>query len=210
MATTVTFAATVGDRTETRTSGTMPYVAVSAIVDDKGVGAVFSWHKTYAAAHQAARTGYTAQVALSNGKRAVVLPATPTKVNGKVTDEFQALATTGWGDIPAEVMAKVIASKTAKADATDAPAVKTAKAHRDAMDVFIAAKAPRVVPTATAADKDEIKSDVKTIDADAKKTARRERRAARRAAETTEAKEARLAKRRTARKARKARKAAAQ
>ena len=100
---TITFTATdpkTGE-TYTRTSGTMPYVAVS-------VGSQVQWHKTFAAAHKAAVSKVQTW---QTGKPADVIPAVPTAINGKIdADDFAE----GWGDIPAEAFAELVAEKLAK------------------------------------------------------------------------------------------------
>lgn len=96
---TITFTATEADGTEhTRTSGTMPYVAIS-------VGSQVIWHKSFAAAYKAASSR---QQTWRTGKVAEVIPAYPTKINGKIdADTFAE----GWGDIPASAFEALVAEK---------------------------------------------------------------------------------------------------
>ena len=96
---TITFTATEADGTEhTRTSGTMPYVAIS-------VGSQVIWHKSFAAAYKAAASR---QQTWRTGKVAEVIPAYPTKINGKIdADTFAE----GWGDIPASAFEALVAEK---------------------------------------------------------------------------------------------------
>lgn len=98
---TVDFTATHEGHTATRSSGTMPYVAAVF-----GVGV--TWHKSFAAAHKAARSG---QHTWNNPAGGTVVPAVPVKFNGKATHRWPETATEGWGDIPASVMAELLADK---------------------------------------------------------------------------------------------------
>ncbi|AYP70082.1 hypothetical protein I5G62_gp96 [Mycobacterium phage CRB2] len=99
---TITFTAIHDGETYTRTSGTMPYVAIT-------VGSQVQWHKSFAAAHKAA---VSRTQTWSTGKPAEVIPAYPTAVNGKVTAEDVAeIAEHGWGDIEKERLLAVYQAK---------------------------------------------------------------------------------------------------
>lgn len=79
---TITFTATAPNGAEfTRTSGTMPYVAVLVVSRDGSDWGDYSWHKTAEAAHKAAATGYAAKAGYPHRR---VVPAVPTSVQGKV------------------------------------------------------------------------------------------------------------------------------
>ncbi|UJQ86619.1 hypothetical protein SEA_PENGUINLOVER67_97 [Mycobacterium phage PenguinLover67] len=95
---TITFTGTHEGETFTRTSGTMPYVAIS-------VGSQVIWHKSFAAAHKAA---VSRQQTWKTGKPAEVVPVIPTAINGKITAEDFA---EGWGDIPASAFTELVAAK---------------------------------------------------------------------------------------------------
>ncbi|AYD82085.1 hypothetical protein I5G60_gp93 [Mycobacterium phage Saguaro] len=117
---TVTFTATHNGETFTRTSGTMPYVAVT-------VGSQVQWHKSFAAAHKAAVSRVQTY---STGVPADVVPVTPTAINGNLGDWTPEVD--GWGDIPAEAFAELVAAKRAgkkatAAEATEAPVFKSHK-----------------------------------------------------------------------------------
>jgi len=119
MAAIVTFTATTAQgTTETRSSGTMPYVAASVLVDADGNQTVYSWHKTVAAAHTAARNGLTSRVATHRGLTAGVIPVVPTAIKGKVTE---AMFAEGWGDIPADVMLALVAAKNGTTEQPELP-----------------------------------------------------------------------------------------
>lgn len=111
---TITFTATHEGETFTRTSGTMPYVAIT-------VGSQVQWHKSFAAAHKAA---VSRTQTWKTGKPAAVVPAYPTAINGKVNAEDFA---EGWGDIPASAFTELLALKAEgkKADVTPADAKAT-------------------------------------------------------------------------------------
>lgn len=112
MAAQIEFTATLPDgTTETRTTGTMPYIAASIIVLGDGSATVYSWHKTADAAHKAARTGYTAKVAANRGGKAAVVPVVPTAIKGKLGTWEPHVK--GWGDIPAEAFTDLVAAKAA-------------------------------------------------------------------------------------------------
>lgn len=97
----------------TRTSGTMPYVAIT-------IGSQVIWHKSFAAAYKATTSR---QQTYRTGVPAVVVPAVPTAINGKITAETFA---EGWGDIPAAAFADLVAAKLAGKSANVTP--KGAKA----------------------------------------------------------------------------------
>lgn len=99
MSATITFTATLNGETFERTSGTMPYVAVS-------VGSQVQWHKSFAAAHKAA---VSRTQTYSTGVPAEVIPALPTKINGKLGDWTPEVD--GWGDIPASAFTELVAAK---------------------------------------------------------------------------------------------------
>ncbi len=119
---TITFTATHEGETYTRTSGTMPYVAIT-------VGSQVQWHKSFAAAHKAAvsrtQTYYT-------NRPAAVVPCAPTAINGKLGDWTPEVD--GWGDIPASAFAELVAAKNApKAISAEAPVTTEApkfKSHK--------------------------------------------------------------------------------
>lgn len=110
MAATVTFTATIpaergsdykdsAQGVTTRTSGTMPYVAVV-------FGDSETWHKSFAAAHKAATSR---QHTWRTGKPGTVVPCYPTKINGKLGDWTPEVD--GWGDIPASAFTELVAAK---------------------------------------------------------------------------------------------------
>lgn len=101
MAAKIEFTATHDGTTETRTSGTMPYVAAVF-----GVGV--TWHKSIAAAHKAAKSG---QHIHNNPAGGVVVPAIPTAIVGKLGDWTPEVD--GWGDIPASAFTELVAAKKA-------------------------------------------------------------------------------------------------
>jgi hypothetical protein len=135
---TVTFTAvhpTTGE-TVTRSSGTMPYVAVV-------FGDGLTWHKTFAAARLAAKSS---QHTWKSGRIGKVVLATPTAINGKIeADEFSG----GWGDIPASAFTELVAAKNTPKDAPadDAKARRAAKARARRA----AAKAAQAAQAAVAA-----------------------------------------------------------
>lgn len=181
---TFTFTATAPNGSEaTRTTGSMPYVAVLMTADPgKDNWGPYSWHKTQAAAVKAS------QSSAHQGRQTEVVPAVPTSVQGKIT---VAEVADGWGDIPADVLVALVEATAAgkpKAKA-EAPA-KVTKAKRQPAPK---AKAEGTIVIAAEADAAEVK-----------RAKRRARRLARRAAETPEAKAERLARRRDRRAARKA------
>jgi hypothetical protein len=97
---TVTFTAILpSGEAVTRTSGTMPYVAIS-------VGSQIIWHKSFAAAHKAATSRQ--QTWNTNGVPAQVIPALPTAINGKIDADF---AQGGWGDIPESALQLLVEAK---------------------------------------------------------------------------------------------------
>ena len=108
---TITFTAEHDGQTYTRTSGTMPYVAIT-------VGSQVQWHKTMASAYKAAtsrtQTYYT-------GVPATVVPVVPAAINGKLGDWHPEVD--GWGDIPAAAFAELVAAKNGAAPAKAAKAV---------------------------------------------------------------------------------------
>lgn len=112
MSATVTFTAEHNGQTYTRTSGTMPYVAIT-------VGSQVQWHKSFAAAHKAA-TSRTQTYA--TGVPAEVVPVVPTAIQGKLGDWHPEVD--GWGDIPAAAFAELVAAK-----AAPAPAAKAVKVN---------------------------------------------------------------------------------
>ena len=95
---------------------------MSVIVSEDGSQAVYSWHKTVAAAYTAARTGYTGKVAATHGGTADVLLVVPTAIKGKLGDWHPEV--NGWGDIPASAFTELVAAKVG----TPAPAKKAPKA----------------------------------------------------------------------------------
>lgn len=114
---TITFTATHDGETFTRTSGTMPYVAIT-------VGSQVQWHKSFAAAHKAA---VSRTQTWKTGVPATVVPAFPTAINGKIDgSEF----TEGWGDIPASAFTELVEAKLGgKAE----PVAEEAPAEEDAI-----------------------------------------------------------------------------
>lgn len=173
--------ATAPDGTEsTRTSGTMPYVAVlmtkgpGQLVGQKetGVWGAYSWHKTHDAAVKASRSAHMTQY------ETVIVPAVPTAVNGKAS-------AADFADHPsAEAIAALIEGKAAPKARTKAPAKATRPAKTKAEGTIVIAAG--------------------TDAAEVKRAKRRARRLARRAAETPDVKAARLQARRERRAARKA------
>lgn len=111
MSATVTFTAEHDGQTYTRTSGTMPYVAIT-------VGSQVQWHKSFAAAHKAA-TSRTQTYA--TGVPAAVVPVAVSSVQGKLGDWHPEVD--GWGDIPAAAFAEAVAAKNGAAQPV-APAAK--------------------------------------------------------------------------------------
>ena len=112
MSATVTFIAEHDGQTYTRTSGTMPYVAIT-------VGSQVQWHKSFAAAHKAA-TSRTQTYA--TGVPAEVVPVAVSSIQGKLGDWHPEVD--GWGDIPAAAFAALVAAK-----AAPAPAAKAVKVN---------------------------------------------------------------------------------
>lgn len=114
----IDFAATHNGETYTRSSGTMPYTHIT-------VGSQVIWHKSYAAAVKAASSR---QQTWNTHRNADIVPVIAEKFNGKVSAEWAATAETGWGEIPAEVMANLLAAKAApkvETVAVDKPAKET-------------------------------------------------------------------------------------
>jgi hypothetical protein len=110
----VTFTAILPDgQAVTRSSGTMPYVAIS-------YGSQVIWHKSFAAAYKAATSR---QQTYKTGVPAQVIPALPTAISGKITAETFA---EGWGDIPAAHFAELVAAKLAGKTANVTPKGATA------------------------------------------------------------------------------------
>ncbi|QCG77155.1 hypothetical protein SEA_BANANAFISH_93 [Mycobacterium phage Bananafish] len=97
--------------TETRTSGTMPYIAATIIVQADGEAFVHTWHKSSLAAEANARTGYGAKRAQQLGGQAIVVPVRITAVAGKLGDWHPEVD--GWGEIAPEAFAEVVAAKAA-------------------------------------------------------------------------------------------------
>lgn len=95
--------------THTRTSGTMPYVAVT-------VGSQVQWHKSLASAEQAAVSkGQTYRT----GVPATIVPATPTAIKGKLGDWTPHID--GWGEIAPEAFAELVAAKGTKKAQAELP-----------------------------------------------------------------------------------------
>ncbi|QBZ72613.1 hypothetical protein SEA_COFFEE_91 [Mycobacterium phage Coffee] len=97
--------------TVTRTSGTMPYIAATIIVQADGEAFVHTWHKSSLAAEANARTGYGAKRAQQLGGQAIVVPVRITAVAGKLGDWHPEVD--GWGEIAPEAFAEVVAAKAA-------------------------------------------------------------------------------------------------
>ncbi|AKU45290.1 hypothetical protein GODINES_91 [Mycobacterium phage Godines] len=95
----------------TRTSGTMPYIAATIIVQADGEAFVHTWHKSSLAAEANARTGYGAKRAQQLGGQAIVVPVRITAVAGKLGDWHPEVD--GWGEIAPEAFAEVVAAKAA-------------------------------------------------------------------------------------------------
>lgn len=125
---TITFTGTHNGETFTRTSGTMPYVAIS-------VGSQVIWHKSFAAAHKAA---VSRQQTWSTGKPAEVVPVIPTAINGKITAEDFA---EGWGDIPASAFTELVAAKLGTVE--EAPAEEAPASEDDAIQAEMDAQAAK-------------------------------------------------------------------
>jgi Xaa-Pro aminopeptidase len=87
--------------THTRSSGTMPYVAVT-------VGSQVQWHKSMEAAQQAA---VSRTQTWKTGVPATIIPATPTAIKGKLGDWTPHID--GWGEIAPEAFAELVAAKSA-------------------------------------------------------------------------------------------------
>lgn len=99
---TVTFTAEYQGETFTRTTGSMPYVAIT-------VGSQVIWHKSLEAAHRAATSR---QQTWNTNKPADVVPVTPAAINGKLGDWTPHID--GWGDIPASAFAALVDGPKAK------------------------------------------------------------------------------------------------
>lgn len=100
MAAQIEFTAALPDGTTvTRTSGTMPYVAIT-------YGSQIQWHKTMAAAMKAAVS--RAQT-YRTGAPAKVIPVTPTAIKGKLGTWTPHID--GWGDIPASAFTALVEAK---------------------------------------------------------------------------------------------------
>jgi hypothetical protein len=126
MSATITFTATHEGETYTRTSGTMPYVAIT-------VGSQVQWHKSFASAHKAA---VSRTQTYRTGVPATVIPAVPTAINGKLGDWTPEVD--GWGDIPASAFTELVADKLA-----GKPAAKPAEdAIKGAQNTLVTAEAP--------------------------------------------------------------------
>ncbi|WYA78746.1 hypothetical protein Vic_00089 [Mycolicibacterium phage Vic9] len=130
--------------TETRTSGTMPYIAATIIVQADGEAFVHTWHKSSLAAEANARTGYGAKRAQQLGGQAIVVPVRITAVAGKLGDWHPEVD--GWGEIAPEAFAEVVAAKAApKAAAPKAAAAKAAapKVATEEDKAEVAVEAPK-------------------------------------------------------------------
>ncbi|UVK61496.1 hypothetical protein SEA_BLOCKER23_92 [Mycobacterium phage Blocker23] len=108
----------------TRTSGTMPYIAATIIVQADGEAFVHTWHKSSLAAEANARTGYGAKRAQQLGGQAIVVPVRITAVAGKLGDWHPEVD--GWGEIAPEAFAEVVAAKVAPKVATGADVLASA------------------------------------------------------------------------------------
>jgi len=95
----IEFTAVHDGETFTRTTGTMPYVAVT-------VGSQVQWHKSMEAAQQAA---VSKTQTYRTGVPATIVPARPTAIKGKLGDWTPHID--GWGEIPAEAFAELVAAK---------------------------------------------------------------------------------------------------
>jgi hypothetical protein len=116
----IAFAATLADGTVvTRTSGTMPYVAITD-------GDTLIWHQSLAAAHKAATSR---QQTWKSGVPAKVIPVTMTAIIGKMNN--WAPEVNGWGEIPAEAFTELVAAKRAPVVDADAEVARKAKAAAD-------------------------------------------------------------------------------
>ncbi|AUX82148.1 hypothetical protein SEA_HOLEINONE_91 [Mycobacterium phage Holeinone] len=135
--------------TETRTSGTMPYIAATIIVQANGEAFVHTWHKSSLAAEANARTGYGAKRAQQLGGQAIVVPVRITAVAGKLGDWHPEVD--GWGEIAPEAFAEVVAAKAAPKAAPKA--AKKAAAAKVATGADVLASA---VEAATEEDKAEV------------------------------------------------------
>ncbi|UVK60729.1 hypothetical protein SEA_PHANTASMAGORIA_90 [Mycobacterium phage Phantasmagoria] len=128
--------------TETRTSGTMPYIAATIIVQADGEAFVHTWHKSSLAAEANARTGYGAKRAQQLGGQAIVVPVRITAVAGKLGDWHPEVD--GWGEIAPEAFAEVVAAKAAPKAATGADVLASAvEVATEAAKAEAAVEAPK-------------------------------------------------------------------
>ncbi|QHB36789.1 hypothetical protein SEA_LEPHLEUR_92 [Mycobacterium phage Lephleur] len=127
----------------TRTSGTMPYIAATIIVQADGEAFVHTWHKSSLAAEANARTGYGAKRAQQLGGQAIVVPVRITAVAGKLGDWHPEVD--GWGEIAPEAFAEVVAAKAAPKAATGADVLASAAEAATEEDKAEAAKAEAAV-----------------------------------------------------------------
>ncbi|AGT14004.1 hypothetical protein PHELEMICH_90 [Mycobacterium phage Phelemich] len=133
MAAKIEFTAVHEGHTYTRTSGTMPYVAIT-------VGSQVQWHKTMASA---AKASTSREQTYSTGVPATIVPVKPTAIKGKLGEWMPDID--GWGEIPASAFAELVAAKNkgkvtaSKHVANNVTVYETADAALDAIEAEFAA-----------------------------------------------------------------------